>query len=422
MFQELSSGIAPHKLHSLRFPRPAYCKMRSLLMLILLIGSVVSCTDPGKKEGVPDLSKVSNSSVKTRIVWDEATLTRIYGQTPSFYPRMSAGRDGDLLTVFESEGAILLTRSRDNGVTWTPPVAIAPPDGVVQSTVPDILRLGDNELLVAYNTRPPRDNRDENLRFGIQVIKSGDEGETWSDPVTVYEGGFEWTRGVWEPFMMKHNDEILLFFANEHPYADSHDQEISMTRSTDSGESWSEPVTVSYRAGSRDGMPVPVILKESGRVAVAIEDNGMHGNEFKPAIIGFGSVDDLGSGYVGGDTAQRWRALKEEDQLEEDEYGGAPFLVQLPGGETILSFQTTKGREVEWSRSTMAVAVGNENAESFSLMPEPFPMDSSSVALWGSLFVKNDSTVTALTSTDGFNERGVREIVSIDGMIRRSER
>src|SRR5690625_7495155 len=116
MFQELSSGIAPHKLHSLRFPRPAYCKMRSLLMLILLIGSAVSCTDPGKKEGVPDLSKVSNSSVKTRIVWDEATLTRIYGQTPSFYPRLCAYRDGDLLTVFEIEGELLVTRGSESCV------------------------------------------------------------------------------------------------------------------------------------------------------------------------------------------------------------------------------------------------------------------------------------------------------------------
>src|SRR5690625_7450338 len=85
MFQELSSGIAPHKLHSLRFPRPAYCKMRSLLMLILLIGSVVSCTDPGKKEGVPELSKVSNSSVKTCIVWDVSTMTRIYVHIPPTY-------------------------------------------------------------------------------------------------------------------------------------------------------------------------------------------------------------------------------------------------------------------------------------------------------------------------------------------------
>lgn len=422
MSQILSSGTAPHKPRSLIFPRPACCKMRYWIMLILLIGSVVSCTDPGKKEGVPGLSEDSSSSVITRIVWDDATLTRIYGETPSFYPRMSAGGEGDLLTVFESEGAIRLTRSSDDGVSWSPPVTIASPDGVVQSTVPDILRLGSNELLVAYNTRPPRDNRDENRRFGIKVIKSGDGGESWSDPVTVYEGGFEWTRGVWEPFMMQHADEILLFFANEHPYTDSHDQEISMTRSTDKGKSWSEPVTVSYRAGSRDGMPVPIILRESGRVAIAIEDNGIHGNEFKPAIIGFPSVDELGSGYASGDSAQRWRALKEEDQLEEHEYGGAPFLVQLLGGETILSFQTTKGRGVDWSRSTMAVAVGNQNAEGFSLMPEPFSMDSSSVALWGSLFVKNDSTVTALTSTNGFNEQGVREIFSIDGFIRRLKR
>src|SRR5690625_6914715 len=139
MSQELSSGTAPHKPYSLRFPRPAYHKMQYVVMLTLLIGSVFSCTDPGKKEGAQDLSEDSNLSVKTRIVWDDTTLTRIYGQTPSFYPRMSAGRDGDLLTVFESEGAILLTRSRDDGATWSPPVIFVPPDRDIQSSVLDTL-------------------------------------------------------------------------------------------------------------------------------------------------------------------------------------------------------------------------------------------------------------------------------------------
>lgn len=366
------------------------------------------------------MGELSQTADDIQIVWDYTTLTRIYGDTQSFYPRMISPTGGDLFTIFESEGAILLTRSTDHGTTWLQPETLVPPNGNVQATVPDIIELQNGDLLLAYNTRPPQDNDNEQLLFGIKTIKSLDGGDTWSDPVTVYEGGFEWTRGVWEPFMMQHDDEILLFFANEHPYSESHDQEISLVRSSDNGESWSSPVRISYREGFRDGMPVPLILQGSGKVAIAIEDNGMQSSEFKPAIISFPSVDHLGDTYIEGHSTQRWRALSEGDQLEVHEYGGAPYLVQLPSGETVLSFQTTRDRGGGWAQSTMAVAIGDQNAQNFSKVTEPFSVDASKSALWNSLFVKNDSTITALTSTNAYSDDGLREIYSIDGHVLRN--
>lgn len=397
-----------------KYPYNQYC--RNIITGLVIMGVISSCSGSNIIEDNSEPAEVEPYSEGIRISWDYSTLTRIYDEEQSFYPRMISRSNGELISVFESGGAIFLTKSSDEGKSWSAPDVIAPPNGEVRSTVPEIIELRNGHLLVAYNTRPPHDNQNEELRFGIKVISSSDGGYTWTSPVDVYEGGFEWNRGVWEPVMIQPEDEILLFFANEYPYLNSDDQEISLVKSGDNGNSWSAPETISYREGFRDGMPVPVVL-ENNRVVIAIEDNGMHGSEFKPAIVGFLSIDDLGGSIVDGISDQRWRALKNSDQLQPHEYGGAPYLVQLPGGETVLSFQSTKSRNVGWQQSTMAVAVGDDKGKNFSSISEPFQVDRDKAALWNSLFVKNDTTVTALTSTSAYNNSGVREIYAINGHV-----
>ena len=49
-----------------------------------------------------------------------------------------------------------------------------------------------------------------------------------------------------------------------------------MCRSFDKGLTWSEPVRVCYRAGTRDGMP-SAILTPAGEIVVIVEDNGQPG-------------------------------------------------------------------------------------------------------------------------------------------------
>jgi hypothetical protein len=45
-------------------------------------------------------------------------------------------------------------------------------------------------------------------------------------------------------------------------------------RSRDGGRTWGAAERAGFRAGHRDGMPVPVSLADGSGVAVAIEDNG----------------------------------------------------------------------------------------------------------------------------------------------------
>lgn len=182
-----------------------------------------------------------------------------------------------------------------------------------------------------------------------------------------------------------------------------------MLRSRDGGKTWSGKETVSFRKGSRDGMPVPMLVPQAKGIVVAIEDNGLRGT-FKPVIVasswaGGGWTD----GPVDGVSRKRWEALA--DPLPARAYGGAPYLCRLREDLTVLSFQLAENGRIEDSR--MAVCVGNGRAQDFGKTSHPFP--DGGRQLWNSLFAKDHDTVTAISEA---TVDGVRGIWTIDGQVR----
>ena len=65
----------------------------------------------------------------------------------------------------------------------------------------------------------------------------------------------------------------------------------------------------------------------------------------------------------------------------------------------------------------MAVAIGGPDARDFSRISHPFTVPNGRKALWGSLFVKDSATVTALTTTTAFNPSR-QELYVVDGRLR----
>lgn len=379
----------------------------SLLLVTFFQGCINSSSNEKHSEPNPE---------EIPIIWDQSTLTKVYdGQ--AFYPRIIRLQDDTLMGAFESQGSVLVTKSDDEGRTWGEPTEVASSNNGINASVPELIQLQNGNIILAYNTRPPQNNQDTERRFGIKIKISEDNGETWGEEKNIYEGGFEWNRGVWEPAMIQLTDgEIQLFFANEYPYVDSEDQEISMVRSQDDGENWSDPETISYREGHRDGMPVPLILQDGKGIAVAIEDNGLYGDTFKPAII-WTPMAEYWSEVISGNSQNRWGALSEEHQIAPAKYGGAPYLRQLPTGETVLSFQSNEGRSGDWTNSTMMVALGDNEAKNFSTLTEPFDVPDGRSAMWSSIFIKNDTTITAVSSTNAYSNSGQSEFYIIDGYI-----
>ncbi|MBT3200364.1 MAG: exo-alpha-sialidase [Phycisphaerales bacterium] len=353
---------------------------------------------------------VTAESPAPHIQWDQKTLTLVAAQ--GNYARMIRLKNGNILCCYSRGGKVCLRGSIDNGKKWGGEITVASCN-YGAATNAEIVQLSDGRVLYAYNVRPS----DGVHRFAINTCFSSDNGKTWTKPRQVFAAGKTFENGCWEPAAIQlPSGEIQLFFANEAPYRKSNEQEITMIRSLDGGATWGKPERICFRKGRRDGMPVPLILKNGKGVVLAIEDPGARGR-FKPATIITSMKDNWRQGLANGKSPRRRASLL--TPLPPGVYAGAPYICQLDSGVTILSVQSTEGRKVprgakQTLSSRMVVYVGNGMAEKFTNRSEPFIVDKGSCGVWNSVFAKGPKTVTAVSSaTIG----GVRGIWAIDGKL-----
>jgi hypothetical protein len=305
-----------------------------------------------------------------------------------------------------------VVKSSDKGATWSAPIEVEARTSDVNMAVPDILQLKDGSILVCYNPRPF--NIAPGRNFAIRTKKSYDGGLTWKDGRLLYEAQHTFDNGCWEPSAIQlPGGEIQLFFANEGVYTSSNEQNISVVRSNDNGLSWSAPQIASFRAGFRDGMPAPLLLKNGKDIVFAIEDNGF--DAFKPYIIRNSLTDNWATTV---DAASDKRSYALADKLADNIYAGAPYLRQLPTGETILSYQGTENRNANnLDFAELKVTIGDDQARSFNRKSVPFNIPGNTSGLWNSVSVIDDNTVIALTSTSGLSTSGATEVWMIKGHV-----
>lgn len=343
---------------------------------------------PGAAQQVPDAA--------SRIMWDVASRQVIF---PSGnYSRLIPLQDGRLLAIAEIPGGIGVIFSSDNGTTWTKPRLIARGEDRLPYAVPDVIQLSDGTILAGFNPRPSSPYSEER-RFGIRTLYSTDGGETWSEPVHAFDASHLWSEGCWEPSFLELPDgEVHLYFANEYPYPDSGDQQISLLRSTDKGRTWSAPECVSYRAGHRDGMP-SAIITDAGEIVVIIEDNGFP-RGFMASTVRCDVDRAWRSCPVYAESARRSAIFAEGDSDNRQYISAAPYIRRLRTGETIASWQgdhfDRKGSPE--SRFGMYVAVGDRDARNFTQVSAPFDIPVDSHALWNSINVGFGDDVFAIAS------------------------
>jgi len=380
-----------------------------IICSVLLASGIIACSKKAEKD---------NQSVAPGggIVWDYSTLKKVSGNSSEInyagYARMIQRFDQSLVCIYESDGNILVSRSSDLGVKWSAPDTVALKAGGINRSVPDILELKDHSLLACYNGRPYPINPSK--KFNILTKRSTDGGTTWTDEQLLYEAGYQFENGCWEPSAIQlPSGEIQLFFANEGEYPNSAEQNISLLRSGDNGLNWTKkPEIVSYSKTNRDGMPVPLLLNDGKNIVFAIEDNSS-GN-FKPYIISNSLQEDWGHTVDAGSKNRNY-ALAEK--IGNDIYAGAPYLRQLKTGETILSYQGTEGRVNKMDFADMKVVIGTHMATNFSRKSTPFIIPDDKSCLWNSLCVLNDDTIIALTSTNAYSSKS--EVWMIKGKYQR---
>jgi hypothetical protein len=353
--------------------------------------------------------------------WNPKTLSLI--QANGNYARIIRLQDERLICGFDWHGKICIRPSLDDGKTWQGSVEVASrADARLTNT--ELLQLRDKTILCFYNVRPrhmrprgettgerdPRATNESTRPYSICLARSNDGGKSWQSPETLYEAGPEFTNGCWEPVAIQlPSGEVQMFFSNEGPYRQSDEQEITLLRSIDNARTWSAPEKISFRPGGRDGMAVPVLLRNGKGLAFAIEDNGLNGS-FKPVIVFTSLLDNWHSGVREPGNSNRWSALQK--MLPSKTSASAPYLRQLPSGETLLSVQQSETGEMETAR--MTVYIGNENARDFASPTEPFPAKERAAQLWNSLFVKNADTVIAVSETSIGGQPG---IWSVEGKL-----
>nr|WP_232325337.1 family 43 glycosylhydrolase [Pedobacter panaciterrae] len=353
-------------------------------------------------------------SVNKHIEWDYSTLKKVSssaaGERYCGYARMIQLHDQSLVAVYEADGNVVSVKSADLGATWSAPVSVAKRADGTNMSVPDILELKDHSLLASYNPRPY--DISPSRKFGIRTKKSYDGGLTWTDEKLLYEAGYEFKNGCWEPSAIQlPNGEIQLYFANEGDYLNSDEQNISMLRSTDNGLTWTKKAEiVSFRAGKRDGMPVPLLLNNGKEIVFAIEDNGF--DTFKPYIIR-NSLKDNWASTIDAGSSNRSYALA--DKIDDKIYAGAPYLRQLKTGETILSYQGTEGRTNKMEFADMKVVIGDDQARNFNRKSTPFIIPANKSCLWNSVTILNDNTIVAVASTNAYSNHS--EIWMIKGRL-----
>lgn len=335
-----------------------------------------------------------------RIAWDYSSMQQLADM--GGYPRLIRLKDSTLLVIYETRrGSVDLKRSVDNGRSWSSPVEVFSPfvytslngkSTVVNISNPEIKQLQNGDIVIACNYRP---QKQEVAPYSIVVRRSVDRAHTWLQPQSLYSSAPRFGDGCWEPaFLQLPTGELQVYFANENPYQNSDEQEISMISSNDNGATWSSPVkTVSFRKGRRDGMPVPIITKDD--IVVAVEDNKT--GQFKPYTVRT-PLSQNWKEPVLANSPDRTYAL--DQSVADTIYMGAPYLLKLPNGQTLLSYQTNEKRMHDWELSTMEVAIGNEEAKNFGRRSRPFEVPLNKEAKWNSLSLWDSRTVVALTSSN----------------------
>jgi hypothetical protein len=358
------------------------------------------------------------------IVWDSSSkrlLSPVGPNTYSGYGRMIQLIDGSLFAVYgNSDSGLTGTRSYDNGNTWGTPFSILPNTARQTMDNAEITQLRDSSLIVSTNLRPRggKANADSPSHYQIGVVRSTDMGAHWSPLRILYTASTEAKDATWEPKVIQlPSGTVELYYSDEYPYQDNDDQNISLFTADEHAATWTRrPHIVSYRRGHRDGMPVPLLLRGDTVIAMAIEDNGC-GRDFKISIIKDAVADGWSKVVSGSDPAREYALGNFAQPDDGNVYAGAPYLVKMPDGKTVLSFQCNKymlTKKVP-KNCQPTVMVGDENARNFSHPDTPFHLPDTYTGLWSSLCALRNGEVILLTTTGAFSSYGHDQVWMIKG-------
>ncbi len=238
----------------------------------------------------------------------------------------------------------------------------------------DGLVLSNGDVLAVASYRANNGYRELPEDAGIELKRSTDNGDTWSEPIEIYQGV------NWEPYLLElPSGELHCYFTDSSRTGlegRGTDTGTAMVVSTDGGKTWkpdfgSSPYYVMRMRWEKDGivgynhqMPSVIRLNDNKGLAAALETNY------------------LGKYYVSFcySDKDKWAYMTADEEGPSDSNnlafsGMAPYLGQFPSGETVLSYNAS---------NQYCLKIGDVNARNFGTAYQPF-----SGGYWGSLQIIN---------------------------------
>lgn len=233
----------------------------------------------------------------------------------------------------------------------------------------DALVLTNGDILAVASYRANVGYKEKPLDAGLVMLRSKDNGISWSNPVEIY-------RGVnWEPSLLQlPSGEVHCYFTDSSRTLDEGtDTGTALITSNDFGLTWTpsfgnNPLYVIRTKHIKNGktcfndqMPVVIKLNNSNELAAAVEAN-----------IGQYYIS---LAYTGEDGAWDKLSVIQEGPTDRKDFafeGSAPYLMQFPSGETVLSYNKS---------STFLMKMGDARARNFGESYAPF----TGKGYWGTL-------------------------------------
>ncbi|MCM8526482.1 MAG: glycoside hydrolase [Lentisphaeraceae bacterium] len=312
------------------------------------------------------------------------------------YSRL-VGYKNKILCFYEDNGVISMVKGSGDAKEWGQPKKVAEyKDGAAITPGPVVLKNGD--ILCFYVDSPLEDFKDY---FRIMMTRSKDEGESWSDPVKLFQAGNNFKAGCWEPSACQvKNGAIYLFFSNELPYGDSNEQEVTMLMSTDNAKKWSKPEKLVFKKSRRFGAPSVMTLNDDKGMLLLV-DEGPDENtaeKQKPVML-FSTIEDKWERPLTKTAETLWDPFIRS--LDKETYAASPSLGRLSSGETVMSVSYNEGDRKE---PLIAVFLGDPSGKFFTYKTEPFKLAPEVRAHWSSVYILGGDKV-AVAATATLNEK-----------------
>lgn len=204
------------------------------------------------------------------------------------------------------------------------------------------IRLKNGSIMFAYSEFFGDDWEDE-ATARISAIVSDDEGETWSEKRVLFEKPEDAVNLMCFSFLRMGNGDVGAFYILKN--ADLTDR-ILFVRSSDEGESWSEPVNCLDCLDVQDYYVINndrAVRLKSGRIILAVARHTVltEHKEFTPGVICFIFSDDDGKTWQKNETEFPCPFAGNPDGYEE------PGIYELPDGRIWCYIRTSLGFQFE---------------------------------------------------------------------------